>query len=105
MICMRFHSLVLSILNDVPAIPIAYGHKTLSLAEKSGLGEYVLVWNVFQSDYYGKDIAISASQILEKIDLLYKNIDRIRNDERKNKDQLIESAVDSFTQLKMILTK
>lgn len=104
-ICMRFHSLVLSILNDVPAIPIAYGHKTLSLAEKSGLGEYTLVWNVFQSDYYGEDIAISATQILEKIDLLYKNIDRIRIDERKNKDQLIESATDSFTQLKMVLSK
>lgn len=48
-IYMRFHSLVLSILNDVPAIPIAYGYKTLSLAEKCGLGDYTLVWNTFQS--------------------------------------------------------
>ena len=39
-ICMRFHSLVLSILNDVPAIPIAYGHKTFILAEKCGPVSY-----------------------------------------------------------------
>lgn len=51
-ICMRFHSLALSILNDVPAIPIAYGYKTLSLAEKCGLGDYTLVWNTFQTNVY-----------------------------------------------------
>lgn len=102
-ICMRFHSLVLSILNDVPAIPIAYGHKTFSLAEKCGLNDYLLVWNTYQSEYFGKTIDISASQILEKVDLLCNSIDSAKTEMLKNKRSLIGSASAAFMQLEKIL--
>lgn len=102
-ICMRFHSLVLSILNDVPAIPIAYGHKTFSLAEKCGLNDYLLVWNTYQSEYFGKTIDISASQILEKVDLLCNSIDSAKTEMLKNKCSLIGSASAAFIQLEKIL--
>ena len=102
-ICMRFHSLVLSILNDVPAIPIAYGHKTFSLAEKCGLNDYLLVWNTYQSEYFGKTIDISASQILEKVDLLCNSIDSAKTEILKNKCSLIGSASAAFIQLEKIL--
>ena len=36
---MRFHALVLSLLANVPTVPIAYGEKTYLLAEKSGLSK------------------------------------------------------------------
>ena len=52
-ISMRFHALVLSLLAEVPTVPIVYGHKTYALAEKSGLSEYVMIWNNFQKEYYG----------------------------------------------------
>ena len=102
-ICMRFHSLVLSILNDVPAIPIAYGHKTFSLAEKCGLNDYLLVWNTYQSEYFGKTIDISASQIMEKVDLLCNSIDSAKTEMLKNKCSLIGSASAAFMQLEKIL--
>lgn len=102
-ICMRFHSLVLSILNDVPAIPIAYGHKTFSLAEKCGLNDYLLVWNTYQSEYFGKTIDISASQILKKVDLLCNSIDSAKTEMLKNKRSLIGSASAAFMQLEKIL--
>ena len=102
-ICMRFHSLVLSILNDVPALPIAYGHKTFSLAEKCGLKDYLLVWNTYQSEYFGKTIDISASQILEKVDLLCNSIDSAKTEMLKNKCSLIGSASAAFMQLEKIL--
>ena len=102
-ICMRFHSLVLSILNDVPAVPIAYGHKTFSLAEKCGLNDYLLVWNTYQSEYFGKTIDISASQIMEKVDLLCNSIDSAKTEMLKNKCSLIESALAAFMQLEKIL--
>ena len=102
-ICMRFHSLVLSILNAVPAIPIAYGHKTFSLAEKCGLNDYLLVYNTYQSEYFGKTIDISASQILEKVDLLCNNIDSVKTEMLKNKCSLIGSASAAVMQLEKIL--
>lgn len=64
---MRFHSLVLSILAGVPAVPIAYGHKTFSLAEMCGLKDYTLIWNTFQEEYYGEKIDASSEQILKKL--------------------------------------
>lgn len=102
-ICMRFHSLVLSILNDVPTIPIAYGHKTFSLAEKCGLDDYLLVWNTYQSEYFGKTIDISASKILEKVDLLCSNIESAKMKMLNNKCSFIESASVAFMQLEKIL--
>lgn len=104
-ICMRFHSLVLSILNGVPAIPIAYGHKTYSLAEKCGLSDYTLVWNTYQSEYFGKTIDISVSQILEKVDLLCSSIESAKMKMLKNKCYLIESASASFMQLEKLLER
>ena len=79
---MRFHSLVLSILAGVPAIPIAYGHKTFALAEMCGLKDYTLIWNTFQDEYYGEKIDITSEQILEKV---------------------IASASEAFSQLEDIL--
>lgn len=77
-ICMRFHSLVLSILAGVPAVPIAYGHKTLSLAEMCGLRDYTLIWNTFQGEYYGELIDVSSEQIINKVDKMSSNIIDIR---------------------------
>lgn len=102
-ICMRFHSLVLSILNGVPAIPVAYGHKTLSLAEKCGLGDYTLVWNVFQSEYYGKMVDISSEEILEMIEQLCMNIDDISKVMEVHRCKLVTSASEAFSQLETAL--
>lgn len=102
---MRFHSLVLSILNDVPAVPIAYGHKTVSLAEKCGLNDYMVVWNSYQSEYFGESIDISSSEILKKVDLLCSNIDSVKTEMVKNKCGLIKSASDAFVQLEKVLYK
>lgn len=104
-ICMRFHSLVLSILNDVPAIPIAYGHKTFSLAEKCGLSDYTLVWNTYQSEYFGKTVDVSVDEIIEKVEQLCMDINGIHGKITINRESFIDSAVRSFMQLKTVLYK
>ncbi len=98
-ICMRFHSLVLSILTGVPAIPIAYGHKTFALAEKCGLEDYVLIWNNFQDKYYGERIDISSEQIIEKTEQLCGNLQEIKEKIEIRRKGFINSASESFAQL------
>ena len=78
-ICMRFHSLVLSIKAFVPALPIAYGHKTYTLAKECGLEEYTLKWNNSQSAYYGKNVELSASEIINKLALVISDEQKIEN--------------------------
>ena len=102
-ICMRFHSLVLSILNNVPAVPIAYGQKTFSLAEMCNLSKYALVWNTYQSEYYGKSIDVSVEQIMEKVNQLCGDIDNVKIEMQSYKDELINSASNAFLQLMTVL--
>lgn len=98
-ICMRFHSLVLSILAGVPAVPIAYGHKTFSLAEMCGLKDYMLIWNTFQDEYYGEKIDVSSEQILQKTEQLLADIHDVELRITEKREELMDSAKGSFEQL------
>ncbi len=102
-ICMRFHSLVLSILAGVPAVPIAYGHKTLSLAEMCGLKDYTLIWNTFQDEYYGELIDVSSEQIINKVDKMSSDILDIGKMILGQREKLVGSASNAFQQLDDIL--
>ena len=102
-ICMRFHSLVLSVLNGVPALPIAYGHKTFALAKKCGLADYTLVWNTYQSEYFGQCLDISSNQICEKADQLCAHLDDVHKELLERRKVLIDSATAAFAQLNAVL--
>lgn len=67
------------------------------------LNDYLLVWNAYQSEYFGKTIDISMSKILEKFDLLCSSIDSAKTEMLKNKCSLIESASAAFMQLEKLL--
>ena len=98
-VSMRFHALVLSLLAGVPSVPIAYGQKTYSLAAKSGLSEYVMIWNSFQKEYYGYVKDLSADEMVQKIDLMLSNYGDVRNEIRVRTDELKRSARASMDQL------
>lgn len=104
-ICMRFHSLVLSILNNVPVIPIAYGRKTFLLAEKCDLSSYTLVWNTYQSEYFGQSFDISSEEILNKVDMLNSNISNVKSKIAIHREGFIASALEAFDQLEAVLSE
>lgn len=91
-ICMRFHSLVLSILANVPALPIAYGHKTTSLAVDCGLGDYLLYWNLAEKNYFGDLITTDAKSILEKFYAIEQQCEQVRLGMDEARKQLTDSA-------------
>lgn len=102
-ICMRFYSLVLSIKALVPAVPIAYGHKTYTLAKECGLEKYTLKWNNSQSEYYGEIIDVSASQILNKLMLVISDEQKILTLMRNNSKIFYTSANDAFDKLNDVI--
>lgn len=91
-ICMRFHSLVLSILANVPALPIAYGHKTASLAEDCALGDYLLYWNPAEKNYFGDLITTDAQRILVKFHAVERNREQVRSNMYEARKHLTDSA-------------
>lgn len=98
-ISMRFHALVLSLLAEIPTVPIAYGHKTYSLAEKSGLSEYVMIWNNFQKEYYGYTRDLEADELLQKVDSLILQHDEVKEKMKQSTEDLKASARDAMNQL------
>lgn len=102
-VSMRFHSLVLSILADVPVVPIAYGHKTFSLAQKCDLVDFTLIWNSFQKKYYGENLEVSDFQIIEKIDLLCSNIETVKKRIHEKRSEFVISSKSAIEQLNNIL--
>ena len=98
-ISMRFHALVLSLLAEVPTVPIAYGHKTYSLAEKSGLSEYVMIWNSFQKEYYGYTKNMVADDLLQKVDSIISQYNEVRETMKQSAENLKASAKDAMNQL------
>ena len=96
---MRFHALVLSLLAGVPSIPIAYGQKTYSLATRSGLSEYALIWNAFQKEYYGYVKELSATDVVQKIDLMMSNYDDVKAEMVARTEELKTSAKTAMNQL------
>ena len=102
-ISMRFHALVLSLLAEIPTVPIAYGHKTYSLAEKSGLSEYVMIWNSFQKEYYGYTQDMKADDLLQKVDLIISQYDEVKEKMKQHTENLKASAKDAMNQLLTIV--
>ena len=96
---MRFHALVLSLLANVPTVPIAYGEKTYLLAEKSGLSKYAIVWNSFQKEYYGYMQDAPLSELMKRIDLLITNRDDAQNNMRQSREAFKTSATYAMKQL------
>lgn len=102
-VCMRFHALVLSILAQVPPLPLAYGHKTYSLAKLSGLEDYTLIWNCFQPQYYGSNIEFSFDEFNRKFELFLSSQDDIRSTLADKRKKYIHSALQGFSELEKIL--
>ena len=98
-ICMRFHSLVLSILANVPALPVAYGHKTASLAKTCGLADYLLYWNSAEESYFGKIIDTDAQSIIDKFSAIEMNRDTILEHMSQARKKLTYSAEEAINAL------
>lgn len=96
---MRFHALVLSLLAEVPTIPIAYGQKTYLLAQKGGLSEYVLIWNSFQKEYYGHTQDMRSDDLVKKIDFLLLNYEKVKENMALKTEELKISAKSAMKQL------
>lgn len=70
---MRFHSVVLSLLQGVPVIPVAYADKTKRLALSCGLSSMLTLFCRSASEYFQRPIPLDSKDICNKIDCLLSN--------------------------------
>ena len=102
-IAMRFHALVLSVLAGVPVLPLAYGHKTISLAKRCGLAAYTLIWNDSNRSYYGDFFTVTPAQIIEKVELLSAHTDEVQAALQQSRAVLVRSSTEAMGRLKALL--
>lgn len=80
-LCMRFHSFVLSIRNNLPFIGICYDYKSESLLREIGLKEIGLRYGIRDSQFFGEERDLNDDELLCKFRYIENNylniIDRL----------------------------
>lgn len=97
-IAMRFHSVVLSIVSGTPFVPIAYGHKTVNLANMVGMGDYLLKWSL-RNGYFKDSNTIEASDILDSFKCVIADREAIVPKLQDAVTPLRRSADDAYSEL------
>lgn len=72
-LCMRFHSFVLSIRNNLPFLGICYDYKSESLLQEIGLQEIGLRYGVRDSQFFGEERDLNDKELLCKLNYLENN--------------------------------
>lgn len=99
-ICMRFHSLVLSLLAGVAPLPIAYGDKTVTLAQDCGLSDYIIYWNTAHSSYLGGIHSTTALDIYEHATKEQGRREAVLQTIEPYRKRTVQSSIDAFDFLK-----
>ena len=68
-ICMRFHSILLAVKNNVPCLAICYDHKSEQLLQEAGLSEYGIRYGIRTNEFFGEECDMDEArlrQVLER---------------------------------------
>ena len=76
-ICMRFHSIVLSIRNSLPMLPICYDYKSIELVKECGIESYCLTYGIRETEFFGKEFDIQTDEMIEKMGKVINNLHQI----------------------------
>lgn len=90
--------MVLSIVSGTPFVPIAYGHKTVNLANMVGMGDYLLKWSL-RNGYFKDSNTIEASDILDSFKCVIADREAIVPKLQDAVTPLRRSADDAYSEL------
>lgn len=87
-LCMRFHSILLSIKNSLPIVAIEYDFKSEMLMKEVGLEKFGVRYGIRKSDFFGEEFDIDGDSLCSIADVLQKE------------KEIFKSRANSFAQLK-----
>lgn len=64
-LCMRFHSILLSVKNALPIVAIEYDFKSEMLLKEAGLDEFGVKYGIRKSEFFGEEIDIQGNVLLQ----------------------------------------
>jgi len=76
--CMRFHSKLLSIKNQLPLVGICYDFKSECLLEECGISETGLRFGIRPDACFGEEVDFKAEDIIQKFEYVFENENGIR---------------------------
>lgn len=87
-LCMRFHSILLSIKNSLPVVAIEYDFKSEMLMKEAGLEKFGVRYGIRKSDFFGEEFDIDGDRLCRIADVLQKE------------KEVFKSKAKSFSKLK-----
>lgn len=103
-ICMRFHSVLLSVKNSLPCVGICYDYKAEQLLKEAGLSEYGVRYGIRASSCFGEEKDMEYESLQAIVDRILKDHDNflIKADSfaKKKHESVMKSYEAIFSMLK-----
>lgn len=77
--CMRYHSHVLCIRNNIPFVSICYDYKSLSLLDECNIRDVSVDFGIRVKQYFGKNIELNIPILKSKIDYVIAHQQELKN--------------------------
>lgn len=94
-LCMRFHSILLSVKNSLPVVAIEYDFKSEQLLKEAGLSEFGVRFGIRKSEFFGKEIDIEENSLCLIAEKVQKNKDifqqRAKSFAERKHNQVLEN--------------
>lgn len=97
--CMRFHSKLLSIKNQLPFVGICYDFKSECLLEECGISETGLRYGIRPDACFGEEVDIKSDEIIQKFEYVFKNEYEIRKKMNAFSDKKIIECEIRYTEM------
>lgn len=102
-ICMRFHSIVLSIRNCLPFVGICYDYKSESLIKEAGLGKVWVKYGIRKKQFYGIENDIDEVEFHKAIDEVVCNYSLIETTMNNIRNKYHEAVLKNYEAIYKII--
>ena len=103
-LCMRFHSILLSIKNQLPVVAIAYDYKSEQLMQEAGLEKYSVKFGIRKTEFFGEEIDIEGDTLCQIAKHLHADREDIMEKSQYFTNMKRKQVLDNYQQIfKLIL--
>lgn len=102
-LCMRFHSILLSIKNSLPIVAIEYDFKSEMLMKEAGLGKFGVRYGIRKSDFFGEEFDIDGDRLCTIADVLQEERDAFKSKSKSFAQLKHQQVLDNYKNIFRLL--
>jgi polysaccharide pyruvyl transferase WcaK-like protein len=103
--CMRFHSKLLSIKNQVPFVGICYDYKSECLLEECGISEVGVRYGIRSDACFGEESEVNADKLISNFEYVLQNIDVLKLKMKHFAERKVQESSEKYAEMIDLINK